>query len=251
MFRPSENFLSTLVHRLLVGGAFGHHHGLALQIRRRRDRRRLRHHQLGAGHEHQRRERHLLGAFRIGRGRPAFEVDLVLHHRRNAVVRGDLDVFDLEVGVVDLDADLLDDRLAEFEAVADRPVGMIEERKRRRALAIAETHDMRPLDVGERRAKPFAAGGLGRRRRGQQTGCQQHAAAAWPTPSGTDACISPINGRPDGHRPERHPAARRRQARAHARPSARPPISPPRRSPASCRSRWWRCVPCRGTYRCP
>jgi hypothetical protein len=49
-----------------------------------------------------------------------------LHHCRNAVIGSDLDVFDPKIGVVDLDADLIDDGLAEFEAVADRPVGLIE-----------------------------------------------------------------------------------------------------------------------------
>ena len=46
----------------------------------------------------------------------------------------------LSVGVIDLDADLLDDRLAELEAVADRPVGLVEEGERRRGLAIAQPH---------------------------------------------------------------------------------------------------------------
>src|ERR1700726_530918 len=89
--------------------------------------------------------------------RSAFEIDLVLQHRLNAVVGGDLDVLDLQIRRVDLDADFVDDGLAEFEAIADRPVGLVEERERRRALAIAEMHDLRVLDVGERRAKPFAA----------------------------------------------------------------------------------------------
>ena len=118
------------VHRLLVSSAFRHHHRLAFQVRGRRDRRRLRHHQLGAGNEHQGRKRHQLGAFGIRRGRSAFEIDLVFRHRRDAVVRGHLDIFDLEIGIVDLDADLLDDRLAQFEAVPDRPVGVVQERER-------------------------------------------------------------------------------------------------------------------------
>ena len=117
-------------------------------------------------------------ALRIGRGRSAFEVDLVLHHRRNAVVRCDLDVFDPEIGVVDLDADLLDDGLAEFEAVADRPVGLIEKRERRRTLAIAKTHDMCVLDIGKRRAKPFAAAALGASRRRQQNTAASQLAAS-------------------------------------------------------------------------
>src|SRR6266853_1447462 len=86
--------------------------------------------------------------------RSAFEIDLVLHHRRNAVIRGHLDVFDSEIGIVDLDTDLIDDGFAEFEAVADRPVGLIEERERRRTLAITQTHDMRVLDIRKRRAQP-------------------------------------------------------------------------------------------------
>src|SRR3977135_4221670 len=61
----------------------------------------------------------------LWRGGAAFEVDLVVRHRGNAVVGRDLDVLDLEVGIIDLDADLVDDGLAQFEAVADRPVGLI------------------------------------------------------------------------------------------------------------------------------
>src|SRR5439155_23304783 len=85
-------------------------------------------------------------------------------------------------GGVDLDADLLDDGFAEFEAVADRPVGMIEERERQRALAIAEPHGVALLDVGERGAKPLAAGlrGCGC---GKQTCRQQQASREYRPPS--------------------------------------------------------------------
>src|SRR5262249_2277278 len=84
--------------------------------------------------------------------------------------RRHLDVLDPEVGIVDRAADLLDDRLAQLEAVADRPVGLVEEREGRRGLAIAEPHGVRLLDVGQRRAEPDF---LRRRRAGQEGQPQQ------------------------------------------------------------------------------
>src|SRR6185369_3978523 len=72
-------------------------------------------------------------------------------------------------------ADLLDDGLAELEAVADRPVGRVEERERRRALAIAETNGAGLLDVGERGTELLAHGLRGGSCRRQQC-CQQQAA---------------------------------------------------------------------------
>ena len=250
MLRPSENFLSASCIACSLVVPFVTTTVLPFRSVTRRDLRALRHHQLGAGDEHQRRECDLPGALGVGRGRSAFEVDLVLHHRRNAVVRGDLDVVDPEIGIVDLDADLLDDGLAQFEAVADRPVGVIEEGERRRTLAIAEPHGMVCLDIGERRAKPLAACGLRWRRRCQQTCCQQQAARQYRPPRRSHACISPVNGRPARH-PGTASEGTTSSGRARARPSARPPTSRPRRSPASCRSRWWRCGPCRGRCRCP
>ena len=193
-----------------------------------------------------------LAALGVRRGRSAFEVDLVLHHRRNAVIRGDLDVVDPQIGVVDLDADLVDDGLAKFEAVADRPVGRIHEGERRRAFAVAEPHHMVLLDGGERRAEPFARWSAPPRPSSADilpaAGRRPHAilaeGGAWLT-----SYAWPVSGR--AIRRGSCPAAPRRRVRARARARVRLPISPPPRWRASCRSHWWRCVPCRGRCRCP
>ena len=219
---------------------------LPLRSVMRRDRRRLGHHQLGAGHEDQRREgdplaraRHWRWSSRI-RGRSCCSSSA-----GNAGLRRHLHVLDLERRVVDLDADLVDDRLAELEAVADRPVGLVEEGEGRRGLAIAQPHRVRGLDVGQRRAEPAVL----RRPRGsgsRTASSSRHAAASGARPR-SDASASGAH-RIAGDRVRRHGVVEPHLVLGR---ELALPLGDHRWWPANCRSRWWRCGPCRGRCRCP
>ena len=101
-----------------------------------------------------------------------------------------------------------------------------------------------------RASSSAALGACGRgqkNHRGQQA-CRRHA-----SPGKVAHGSPPMRGRAafPATRRGSYPAARRHRGQARARARVRPPTSPLPRSPASCRSHWWRCVPYRGTYRCP
>src|SRR3954454_4036635 len=74
-------------------------------------------------------------ARRFARRRPAFEVDFSRGDGREAVLGRDGLVLDPEVRAPKLASDVVDDLQADVDGVADRPLGLRQEREWDRALA--------------------------------------------------------------------------------------------------------------------
>src|SRR5262249_50871351 len=124
--------------RGLVGRAGGHDRGLAGEVTVGTDGRRLPHHQLGAGDKKDRRERNLLPALDIARGRAAFEIDLAGRHLLQAIGWGHRRKCDLDLHAVEFGGRVFHNLAAKVDRVPDRLLPAIEIGERQRAFAIAE-----------------------------------------------------------------------------------------------------------------
>ena len=146
------------------------HDGLAVEIAQRADAAAAADQELGAGDEHGRREGDGLAPLGGVRRRAAFEIDRTRGHELEAVLGRHGPVFDGEI-LADFAGNLVDDDFAEVERISDRLPFRVEERERRRVLAVAQANDTRLVDPLER------AGGIGDDRRAgslrDRRGCRQ------------------------------------------------------------------------------